>query len=133
MVAFVVDNSVAIAWSLKNQATEYTERLLTEASLGLLHTAFIWPAEFANVINVVVRRGMITEERGSEIVAFARDFDFIVDRPPDSPTLYRLCREHNLSAYDAAYLELAMRLNMPLATRDADLASAAKKLNLFFA
>lgn len=133
MVAFVVDNSVAIAWSLKSQATEYTERLLAEASHGLLHTAFIWPAEFANVINVIVRRGVISEERGFELVTFSRDFGFIVDGPPGSSALYSLCREYSLSAYDAAYLELAMRLNIPLATRDDDLAKAAKKLNLFFA
>lgn len=133
MVAFVVDNSIAIAWAYPKQATEYTERLLDNASHGLLHTAFIWPAEFANAANTLVTRGLLTDELGAEIIALSNDFGFIVDKVPDPANLYAISRKYGLTAYDAAYLELAIRLNLPLATRDADLTKAAKSLNLYLA
>lgn len=131
MVAFVVDNAIAIAWAYPRQATEYTERLLDSASLGLLHTAFIWPAEYANAASTLVNRGVLSEELGSEMMALGNDFGLIVNPAPSPAELYAIARQHGLTAYDAAYLELAIRLNLPLATRDSDLAKAAKKLNLY--
>jgi predicted nucleic acid-binding protein len=133
MVAFVVDNSVAIAWTYPKQSTEYTEHLLDSASHGLLHTAFIWPAEFANAAHTLVNRGLLTERLGLEMIAMSHDFGFIVDKAPDPADLYSVSRKYALTAYDAAYLELAMRLNLPLATRDAQLIEAAKSLNLYLA
>ncbi|MFM9912316.1 MAG: type II toxin-antitoxin system VapC family toxin [Methylophilaceae bacterium] len=133
MVAFVVDNSVAIAWAYPKQATEYTERLLDIGSHGLLHTAFIWPAEFANATFTLVNRGLLGVDTAPEVLAMANDFGLIVDKPQSPESLYSVAREFGLSAYDAAYLELAIRLNMPLATRDKDLKLAAEKLNLYFA
>lgn len=53
--------------------------------------------------------------------------------PADLISLYRVSRHHGLSAYDAAYLELAMRLNLPLATRDAALEKASRSLDLYLA
>lgn len=132
MVAFVVDNSIAVAWTYPKQATEYTERLLDCASHGLLHTAFIWPAEFANAANTLVNRGLLTDALGAEMIALSHVFGFIVDKVPDPVDLYAVSRKFGLTAYDAAYLELAIRLNLPLATRDAGLTKAAKSLNLFF-
>jgi predicted nucleic acid-binding protein len=131
MVAFVVDNSVAIAWVYPKQATEYTEQLLDSASHGLLHTAFIWPAEFANAANTLVNRGLLTDALGAEMIALSHDFGFIVDKAPDPAELYAVSRKFGLTACDAAYLELAIRLNLPLATRDAGLTKAAKSLDLY--
>ncbi len=133
MVAFVVDNSVAMAWTYPKQANEYTEKLLDVGSHGLLHTAFIWPAEFANATVTLVNRGLLIEGDASEVLAMANDFGFIVDKPQSPESLYTVSREFGLSAYDAAYLELAIRLNLPLATRDKGLRQAAEKLNLYFA
>jgi predicted nucleic acid-binding protein len=131
MVAFVVDNSVAIAWVYPKQSTEYTEKLLDSASHGLLHTAFIWPAEFANAANVLVNRGLLTEALGAEMISLSQDFGFIVDNVPAPAELYSVSRKYGLTAYDAAYLELSIRLNLPLATRDTELTKAAKNLNLY--
>lgn len=132
MVAFVVDNSVAVGWLHPKQATEYTEKLLELSRTSTLHTAFIWPAEFANAANVLVKRGILTDELGKEMVALAGAFGFVVDRaPPEADKLYQISRLHGLSAYDAAYLELAMRLGVPLATGDTDLRRAAEQLDLF--
>lgn len=54
MVAFVVDNSVVVAWLYPSQATAYTERLLEISAASTLHTAFIWPAEFTNAASAMV-------------------------------------------------------------------------------
>ncbi|MFZ2852496.1 MAG: type II toxin-antitoxin system VapC family toxin [Rhodocyclaceae bacterium] len=132
MVAFVVDNSIAVAWVYPKQATEYTEKLLELSGSGTLHTAFIWPAEFTNTASVMVNRGLLSDDLGREMISMIKSFGFVVDRDPADPCkLYQLSQEYRLSAYDASYLELAIRMEIPLATRDAELANAAKKLNLY--
>ncbi len=131
--SFVVDNSVAMAWVYPKQATEYTERLLELSNGGTLYTSFVWPAEFANAASVMVNRGMLSDELGNEMLVMAANFAFMVDRAPiDASTLYQISRRFQLSAYDASYLELAIRLNMQLATRDVQLRKAADQVNLFF-
>lgn len=131
MVAFVVDNSVVVAWLYPRQATQYTENLLELSRGGTLHTAFLWPAEFANTASVLVKRGILTDDLGKEMVALAGTLDLIVDRaPPEPDKLYQVSRDHGLSAYDATYLELALRLGVPLATRDIELRRAAEQLDL---
>jgi hypothetical protein len=64
VVAFVVDNPVVVAWVYPKQATEYTEKLLEVSAAATLHTAFIWPAEFANATSVMVNRGLLLEHKG---------------------------------------------------------------------
>lgn len=132
MLAFVVDNSVVVAWLYPSQATAYTERLLEISAESTLHTAFIWPAEFTNVASTLVKRAILTDAQGSAMMHMVETLDLQVERPPaDLNSLYRLSRHHELSAYDTAYLELAMRLNIPLATRDAALEKAARSLGLY--
>lgn len=132
MVAFVVDNSVAIAWLYPGQATAYTERLLENLAESTLHTAFIWPAEFANAASMMVKRGLLTDELGTEMIRMGGTIGLIIDRaPPDLSRLYQISRRHSLSVYDAAYLELAMRLGIPLATRDTALTTACQSLDLY--
>lgn len=134
MVACVVDNSVVVSWIYPAQATDYTERLLETTGASPLHTAFVWPAEFANVASTMVKRGILTDDLGAAMLRMAETLALTVDRvSPDLGGLYRVSRRHDLSVYDAAYLELAVRLNLPLATRDAALARAARALDLYLA
>lgn len=130
MVAFVVDNSVALAWAFPRQATAYTESLLDQATGARLHTAFIWPAEFANAVRTLEKRGLLSEALGTEMIGFARTLGLAVAPAPDLAMLHALSRQYRLTAYDSAYLELAMRHSIPLATRDEDLARAAASLGL---
>lgn len=131
--AFVVDNSVAIAWAYPQQATDYTEALLDRSGGSVLYTAFIWPAEFANATHTLVNRSVLSEELGSEMLLLGESFGLLVERAPALSRLYRISRQHRLSAYDAAYLELAMRMNIPLATRDAALKASAESVGLHLA
>lgn len=134
MVAFVVDNSVVVAWLYEGQANAYTERVLESSGTSTLHTSFIWPAEFANAATVMVKRGILTDELGTAMIQMTDTLGLLVDRTPvDLRALYQVSRRFGLSAYDASYLELAMRLNIPLATRDTALIKASQTLGLFVA
>lgn len=132
MVACIVDNSVVVAWLYPGQSTAYTERLLESSGSSTLHASFIWPAEFANAASVMVKRGILTDELGAEMIRMVDAFDLVVDRTPaDLRQIYQISRRYGLSAYDASYLELAIRLKLPLATRDATLKKASQTLDLF--
>ena len=67
MVGVVVDNSIVVSWLHKGQANEYSERLL-DAHIDIFHTSFIWPAEFANVATVMVKRGILSCELGKSML-----------------------------------------------------------------
>jgi len=134
VVAFVVDNSVVVAWLYAGQANAYTERVLEISGTSTLHTSFIWPAEFANAATVMVQRGILTDSLGTAMIQMTDTFGLLVDRTPvDLRALYQMSRRFGLSAYDASYLELAMRLNIPLATTDTALMKASQTLGLFVA
>ena len=77
---------------------------------------------------VAVRRQRITSAHAASFFALLADFDFRIETPPgivDMPRLSRLAARHQLTAYDTAYLDVAMRLALPLATLDEDLKKAA--------
>ena len=88
----------------------------------------VWPLEVTNILIAAERRGRITTELAEEFLFNLRELSVTVD-PADIVLTFenirQLAREHKLTAYDAAYLELAMRKEIPLVTLDADLKKAA--------
>ncbi|MGH9581951.1 MAG: type II toxin-antitoxin system VapC family toxin [Bryobacteraceae bacterium] len=81
-----------------------------------------------NTVAVIVKRRRITADRGKQFVEQLSTLNIRFDRIPpiaDFPRLQALCAAHQLTAYDVAYLDLAKRLSLPLATRDDDLERAA--------
>jgi predicted nucleic acid-binding protein len=131
VVAFVVDNSVVLSWFYPRQATEYTERLLTLSDSAQVHAAFIWPAEITNAALTLVKRRLIKETDADALLDSVFSFGLKTATPPlDYRRLFELAREFDLTTYDAAYLELADRLAVPLATRDEALLKAARLMNL---
>jgi predicted nucleic acid-binding protein len=77
---------------------------------------------------VSIKRQRITGDRGREFLTQLAMLNFKIDRPPrvsDFPRLHALANSYELTAYDVAYLDLAKRLSLPLATRDHDLKEAA--------
>ena len=130
-MTFVADNSVVIAWFSRSQATPYTDRYYKKLDKDEVVVPSVWPYEFANALAVLERRRIVSASLADEIIANAARLMTRIDSPPASPGLLLvLARRHGLSAYDAAYLELAQRLGVPLAVKDSPLATAAKKLDL---
>lgn len=86
----------------------------------------IWWFEVRNVFIVAERRGRIDRARTGQALALLADLPVSVDHDSDESVTLGLCREHRLSVYDAAYLALAIREGLSLATLDAALARAAR-------
>jgi predicted nucleic acid-binding protein len=89
-----------------------------------------WGLEVSNVIARAEARNIVTEARSEMFLEMLRGLDITADAATFSQALsdtLHLARRYRLSAYDASYLELALRLGMPLATLDVDLQKAAKR------
>jgi predicted nucleic acid-binding protein len=89
----------------------------------------LWTWEILNTVAVVIKRKRITPDRGREFLEQLAKMNITVDQAPpvaDFPRLHSLAHAHQLTAYDVAYLDLAKRLSLPLATRDDDLIRAAR-------
>ena len=129
---FVLDNSVAMRWLLKDgseQRLAYADKvlgLLTQDS-GEAVVPGIWALEVANVIVKAQAKGLVSEARATAFIGLLDEMGIAVDESTSARALgdtLQLARRFKLSSYDAAYLELALREGLPLATLDADLHSA---------
>ena len=126
----VVDTSVTAAWCFDDEASEYSEAVLEEVVRVGAYVPALWPFEMANVLAVAERRGrMRPEQVGRFLQALTALPLHVEQRAPSSslPSLVGTARASGLSAYDAAYLELAARTGLQLATRDMALQAAAER------
>jgi predicted nucleic acid-binding protein len=129
----VIDASVALAWCFKDERTEATDRLLERVQTDAATVPILWHLEIANVLALAERRGRITSAESAELIALLETLEIIVDEETPSRAFGRvldLAREQRLTAYDAAYLDVAMRLGVPLASKDRDLCDAAERLGV---
>jgi len=131
--AFVVDCSVAMAWLFHDEATPKTAALLNRLATETALVPGWWFIEITNVLAMTGRRGRITPTQSD---AFIADLGKLgIERDDEAPDrafthLLALCRTHRLTSYDAVYLDLAVRRNLPLATLDGDLRKCARKLGI---
>lgn len=125
-MAFVLDASVTACWAFEDEEHPLADLALLRVRTEDAVVPSLWWFEVRNILVVNERRKRITE---SGTASFLRELTRIpirVDRVPVEAEVLRLARAHRLSVYDAAYLELARREGLPLATLDQDLASAAR-------
>jgi predicted nucleic acid-binding protein len=129
--AFVADVSVAVAWVHPAQATPETASMLDAMVDGTnLDVPALWPLEVANALTTLVRRRKLTKEEQATAIGWLRGLPLRIDHetaPLAFSTLSELADAHQLSVYDAAYLELAQRLSLPLACKDGPLRRAARR------
>lgn len=124
--SFVLDNSVLCGWFLANQASEYGDAVAQQLSQHDAHAPWLLQLEFANVLHTAIRLGNLEITAAREIVDQVALLPIRIDpSPPQPAALLSLALRFTLTSYDAAYLELALRLQLPIATRDGDLAEAA--------
>ena len=126
--SFVLDSSVAMAWCFRDEATTATSRLLDRMGTEAAAIPGWWYLEITNVLAVAERRKLLGPAQVAEFIALIETFDLELDdqAPRRAFThLLPLCRGHGLSSYDAAYLDLALRRQLPLASLDGDLRAAA--------
>jgi predicted nucleic acid-binding protein len=117
-------------WCCEDETTRASEEMLEWATKGSeLHVPSLWVWEILNVVAVTVKRKRIAPDRADEFLTQLTSLNFQIDVAPelsDFPRLQALAERHKLTAYDVAYLDLAMRLSLPLATTDDDLQKAAR-------
>jgi predicted nucleic acid-binding protein len=127
--AFVADASVAIGWVHPAQATTHTAAMLKAIAEGtVVEVPALWPLEVANALTVLVRRRKLTEDERQTALGWLRALPFRIDHEMASLAFSRLSElasVHQLSVYDAAYLELAQRRGLPLGCKDSPLRKAA--------
>lgn len=126
---WVIDASVTMPWFFPDEATPFTERLLDALGEQALWAPTLWVLECTNVLQGAQRRRRINAHRRAEIAGELGALPVRLDpQTPDFVSLDRLAATHDLSAYDAAYLELALRRSLVLVSLDARLIAAAKTL-----
>jgi predicted nucleic acid-binding protein len=128
-VGWVIDASVTLPWFFPDEATPFTERLLDALSDQPLWAPTLWVLECTNVLQSAQRRRRIDAIRRAQIAGELGELPVRLDpQTPDFVSLDRLAATHGLSAYDAAYLELALRRGLVLVSLDERLTAAAKSL-----
>ncbi len=130
MSRFVLDASVTLCWCFENQATGYTEDIFERMAAGDEASApFVWPLEVANALVRAERRKTLKVAQVTGFLEELSEWPIQVDTVGVGRTFQQIlsvARQQNLSAYDAAYLELAIREGLPLATLDDELRKAAR-------
>jgi predicted nucleic acid-binding protein len=129
-VSFVLDCSAALPWVFGDEATEETDQLLDELAAGeQALVPAIWHLEVGNVLLGAMRKKRIDQAGVETFFSRLGDLEILVDAGTADRAWDKtldLAQQHRLSAYDAAYLELAMRHGVPLATLDKELATACR-------
>jgi predicted nucleic acid-binding protein len=133
VTAFVLDASIALAWCFADEATPATDALLDRLADEDAIAPALWRLEVANALTMAERRGRLSVAGLTRSVNLLQRLAVAID--VDGPDrafreLLDLARSERLTVYDAAYLELALRLGLPLATKDAKLRKAGAGLGL---
>lgn len=123
---YVVDCSVSIAWLLEEQGDDYTEAALEALASGHAVAPRWWNVEVVNVLLTLERRKKISTGKAVELLRRLQDLPIRLRESSASAfELHALAAQHQLTSYDALYLEAALADGLPLATRDKALQQAA--------
>lgn len=124
-MSIVVDNSVVLCWCLADESDPVADRAMQRVVNDGAIVPGIWWYELRNALVVNERRGRIDTADTIAILADLREMSIAIDRDHDDGVLLALARRHGLSAYDAAYVEVALRRGIPIASLDRQLRQAA--------
>ncbi len=132
-MSFVVDASIALAWCFEDEQTPAISALLDRVAIEGAFAPQLWPLEALNALLTAQRRGRITAADRRELLALLHGLPITIDAETATQVWsasQAIAETHGLTAYDASYLELAMRMGIPLATGDTALAAAARALSV---
>jgi predicted nucleic acid-binding protein len=132
-LTFVLDTSVSMAWCFTEELDEYAQAVLDALGNDQALVPQLWPLETANVLVLSERKRRLTEKESQRYLSFLSALPIIVDiHTSDRATasILSAARQSGLTAYDAAYLELALREAIPIATRDKAVLNACKKAGI---
>jgi predicted nucleic acid-binding protein len=133
MKRVVLDCSVTMAWCFEDQADAMTDRLLDSLDETQSLVPSIWPLEVANVLLVAERHGRLSAADSSRYLDLLGALPILVEDlsfARATGAVLAAAHQTTISSYDAAYLELAMRADASLATRDRSLRTAARRVGV---
>lgn len=126
MMSFIVDASVAVVWMFEDESDPVADIALDEIrGNGAGFVPQHWRLEVRNALLMGERRGRIAPGYIRDRLSLLNELPVQTDTEANLDTAFYLARLHNLTMYDAMYLELARRLGFPLATLDRGLIRAA--------
>ena len=132
-MSLVIDSSITLAWFFDDERSDSADAIMQSVSKTGAIVPSLWRLEIANALLMAIRRKRIDARFRDASLAALRSFPISVDSETDrhawSPTL-ALAERCKLTVYDAAYLELAQRLHLPLATIDQDLRKACRTVHV---
>jgi len=126
---FVLDCSVALAWIMPDEQDRRADAILEHLRADVAVVPTLWRLEVGNVLLMGIRRNRITESEAEQAIRDLRALPIEVDQSTHEHAFGKtgeLAMQHRLTMYDAAYLELALRRNIRLATLDGALAAAGR-------
>ncbi|MBZ5643136.1 MAG: type II toxin-antitoxin system VapC family toxin [Acidobacteriia bacterium] len=129
VVGIVIDASVALAWCFPDKTSDYADAVLVALRDKEILVPAIWSVEITYALRVGEHRKRIRQPEIRQFVELLRGLRIVEDRQPFAETVSHilpLAREHNLSAYNTAYLDVCVRHAVPLVTLDTDLQKAAR-------
>lgn len=127
---FVLDASVVTSWALSDEDEPVATAALMRAKNDSCAVPALWRFEIRNALLMAERRKRLSSAETDKFLHDVADLHINEDFSTDEADLFRLARHHKLTVYDAAYLELAWRRSIPLATLDRDLARAARMVKV---
>lgn len=134
-MSLVIDASVTLAWCFQDETSALAERALDEVAVSGAVVPGLWRLEVANALKMAVRRSRMTLAQRNQALTDLADLAVALDVETDAQAwtaTLALADRFDLTLYDAAYLELSQRRNLPLATLDRELAAAADQLGLAY-
>jgi predicted nucleic acid-binding protein len=129
MAICVLDSAMALAWFLPGEGSAETELVLQQVVTAGARVPGLWPLEVANVLLMAERRQRLTQAQRVRALTALGSLSIAIDTETATHAWTQtisLAAAHGLTVYDAAYLELALRMGLPLATLDEPLARASR-------
>lgn len=132
-MGFVLDASIALAWCFSDESTDFTRKLLAQLENDRALVPAIWPLEVGNILVMAERRKCISYAEMVQFLELLKMLHIETDADTTSKAfneILSLAHSEKLTTYDAAYVELAMRHGLPLASKDIKLCTVAKQLGV---
>src|SRR5580658_6059254 len=124
-MAFVLDASVSACWAFADEDHPVADAAFSSIQTEEAVVPALWWFEVRNILIVNERRGRINARDTDFFLRALAQFRIRIDREPEHAGVLQMARARGLSVYDAAYLELANRERLPLATLDRRMGEAA--------
>ena len=126
-MSFVLDASATVGWAFSDEVFKASLPALTHVQMSHAIAPVLWQFEVASALHKTLKDGRLSHDQADSLLALLSTLD--IRLPPNLPGFARLldlAKQFKLSSYDAAYLDLALELRVPIATLDQDLADAAR-------